>query len=175
MAGSLSSAWWQQANSPPSVVDSMLPWQPHVCIRSSPKGPISSKKEMISSEKHCGPRTTSWDWHSCSQWFQKEPLVKRGQVNGQVPFNYKGIRIQFIKKVRKKHQNLPLGTIRVHLMMRVFDEGHFMGMVSHQNQVSCLWPIPHTDPDFAPGVGSDLWHTIEIKAEFRKVRNKSKE
>ena len=81
MTGYLSCAWWQQANSLPSVVGPTLPWQPHICIRSSPWVPVSSNKKMISSEKHSELRTTSWDGHSHSQRFQKEPLVRRGQVN----------------------------------------------------------------------------------------------
>lgn len=88
--------------------------------------------------------------------------MKWEQVN-RVPFNYRDIRTQSIKKVRNKHQNLPQGTIRVHLMMGVFDAGHFMGMVNHQNQVSGLLPTPHTDPNFPPGFGSDLRYTTEIK------------
>lgn len=141
---------------------------------------VSSNKETISSEKHSGPRTTHWEWHSSSQWFQKEPLERRGVpfrktswkgLKG-VPFNYRDTGTQFIKKGAKKSQDLPQGAIRVHFMMGMFAKGHFMGLVSHPNQVSYLEPTPDIDLDFAPGVGSDLWHIIEIKAE---VRNKSKE
>ena len=49
-------------------------------------------------------------------------------------------------------------------MTGVFDKGHFMGMVSYQNQVSYLLPTPDTHLDFPPRVGSDLWHK-EIKAK----------
>lgn len=49
-------------------------------------------------------------------------------------------------------------------MTGVLDKGHFMGMVSYQNQVSYLLPTPDTHLDFPTRVGSDLWHK-EIKAK----------
>lgn len=49
-------------------------------------------------------------------------------------------------------------------MTGVFDEAHFMGLVSHQNQASYLLPTLDTHSDFPPGVGSDLWYT-KIKAK----------
>lgn len=49
-------------------------------------------------------------------------------------------------------------------MTGVFDEGHFPGLVSHQNQVSYLLPFPDIHPDFPPRVGSDPQH-MEIKAK----------
>lgn len=42
---------------------------------------VSSNKEVISAEKHPGPRIPSCDGLSHSQRFQKQPLVRRAQVN----------------------------------------------------------------------------------------------
>lgn len=64
------------------------------------------------------------------------------------------------------------------LVTGVFDEGHFLGLVSHQNQVSYLLPFPDIHPDFPPRVGSDLQH-MEIqaknKADYHSQAEKTKE
>lgn len=81
----------------------------------------------------------------------------------------------FIKKGGKNPQQPSPGNNQSPPQDRVFGEGHFMGLMSHPNRVSYLEPIPDIDPEFALGVGSDLWHILEIKEEVRKVRNKSEE
>ena len=164
LTGSPSCAWWQQANSPPRGVGPTLPRKPHICIRDSPWVLIFSNKQMISSEKHSGLRITSWDGHSHSQT-PKGACGEEGASERRTPIQNSTTEAPLLNlsKRREETPNYPPKAAES-FVTGVFDEGHFPGLVSHQNQVSYLLPFPDIHPDFPPRVGSDLQH-MEIKAK----------
>lgn len=152
----------------------------HGClsIRGSPKVP---NKQRTASESFLGPGP-QLDGHWCSQWFQKEPLVRGGKgchLGRQAEWGWmchsttKTPEPNLSKKEGRNPKTFPTekseSTSWQQCLLRT-DEPPKSSFLSRAH--------PNTDPDFAPGVGCHVTYGIlQIKSRGQrseiKVMNKA--